>query len=266
MTQPGLGLVGAPNARDLGGPVTADGRRVRRGMLVRAGALGRLTDDDVSLLGKFGLACLVDLRHGTERAVAPPDRLPAPAPRVVRYPIYDADHPVFTYVSAVMLGHSLGAYARLAEKGTPAAMVAIYRWFVSAGSARASFAAAVRTLADPAHLPALFHCSAGKDRTGWLTVILLSVLGVDEAAIRRDYLLTNEHSATVQERLLEAMAARRPDIDLDAVRPMLQARAEYLDAAYAEVKRVYGSFEAYLRVGLGLDEAVFAALRANLLE
>ncbi|MGC4889620.1 tyrosine-protein phosphatase [Micromonospora sp. NBC_01392] len=258
-------LVGAPNARDLGGLPTTDGRRVRAGRLVRTAALGRLTDDDLPVLGKLGTACVVDLRAVQEQEVAPPDRLVG-APRVVHLPVYDAAHPVFTYVSAVLQGHDLAAYAELAREGMPGAMTAIYRWFVTGEPARAGFGAAVRLAADGANLPLLFHCSAGKDRTGWLSVVLLTALGVPEPAIRADYLRHNELTESLREVLLAAMTRRRPDLDPAVARPLLEVRAEYLDAAYDEVRRVHGSFEAYLRDGLGVTDEVRAALREQLLE
>ncbi|MFI7573227.1 tyrosine-protein phosphatase [Micromonospora sp. NPDC049497] len=258
-------LVGAPNARDLGGLVGADGRRVRSGVLLRTPALGRLTDEDLPVLAKLGPACVVDLRDHSEMDVAPPDRLPG-EPTVVHLPVHDAEHPVFTYVSAMLLGHDLTAYADLAEQGTPAAMEAIYRWFVTGESARAGFAEAVRLAALEENLPLLYHCSAGKDRTGWLTVVLLHVLGVDEAAIRADYLANNALTESLREVILEAMAKRQPGLDVDAVRPVLEVRDAYLDAAYDEVRRVHGSFGAYLRDGLGVDDDRVSRLRALLLE
>jgi protein-tyrosine phosphatase len=265
MVDQGWALVGAPNSRDLGGLAGADGRRVRSGVLIRTGALGRLTDEDVPVLGKLGVACVVDLRDASEIAAAPPDRL-AGAPRVVHLPVHDPRHPVFTYVSALLLGHDLGAYAALAREGTPAAMAGIYRWFVSGESARAGFATAVRLAARTSNLPLLFHCSAGKDRTGWLAVILLTALGVDEAEIRADYLRTNDLTESRQEVLLRAMRARQPSLDIESVRPVLQVRPDYLDAAYDEVNRVYGSFDRYLRNGLGLADPVLRELRTHLLE
>lgn len=258
-------LVGAPNARDLGGLVGADGRRVRTGRLIRTPALGRLTDDDLTVLGKLAPACVIDLRDASEIAVAPADRLVG-EPRTVHLPVHDPEHPAFTYVSAVLLGHDLTAYAELARQGTPAAMAAIYRWFVTGESARAGFAEAVRLAARPENLPLVYHCSAGKDRTGWLTVILLTALGVDEEAIRAEYLRNNALTESLRAVLLEAMRRRQPELDVEAVLPVLEVRPEYLDAAYDEVRRVHGSVEAYLRDGLGLTDEVIAALRAQLLE
>ncbi|MFD6567481.1 tyrosine-protein phosphatase [Micromonospora profundi] len=258
-------LIGAPNARDLGGLVTVDGRRVRPGRLIRTPALGRLTDDDLPVLAKLGPTCVLDLRDHTEIDVAPADRL-AGEPRVVHLPVHDADHPVFTYVSAVLLGHDLDAYAELARQGTAGAMAEIYRWFVAGEAARANFGAAVRLAAQPENLPLVYHCSAGKDRTGWLTVILLSALGVDEAAIRAEYLRNNELTDSLRAVIVEAMRRRQPTLDADAVLPVLEVRPEYLDAGYQEVRRRHGSFDGYLRNGLGLTDDVLTALRAQLLE
>jgi protein-tyrosine phosphatase len=261
----GWALAGAPNARDLGGFVGAGGRPIRRGVLVRASALGRLRDDDLPVLDRLGLACVLDLRSPSEVEVAPPDRL-AGEPTVVRLPVFDPDHPVFTYVSAVMLGHDLTAYEGLAREGTPSAMAAIYRWFVSGAAAREGFAAAVRVAARTDRLPLLFHCAAGKDRTGWLSVVLLHALGVDEPTIRADYLRTNDATAGVREQILARMAERRPGLDMDAVRPVLEVRDAYLDAAFDEIAQRYGDLDGYLRAGLGLDDGVVEALRSNLLE
>ncbi|MFF5172207.1 tyrosine-protein phosphatase [Micromonospora sp. NPDC000089] len=258
-------LEGAPNARDLGGLPAADGRRVVAGRLIRTPALGRLTDADLPVLGKLAPACVVDLRDSSEQEVAPADRLVG-EPRVVHLPVHDPAHPVFTYVSAVLLGHDLAAYDELAAQGTPAAMAAIYRWFVTGASARDGFGAALRLAAEPGNLPLLFHCSAGKDRTGWLAVVLLTALGVDDAAIRADYLRHNELTVSLRRVLLDAMARRHPTLDPETVRPVLEVRAAYLDAAYDEVHRVHGSFDRYLADGLGVTDALRERLRDNLLE
>lgn len=253
-------LDGAPNTRDV-----ALAAGIRPGRLYRASALGRLTDADLAALGRANLRTVIDLRHVSEVELAPPDRLPDPVPEVLALPVYDPRHPVFTYVSAVLLGEDHGEdYAALAEEGTPGAMLAIYRWFVSSPVARSRFADAVRVLTDPARLPALAHCSAGKDRTGWLTAIVLTVLGVDRSVIEADYLATNRASAEVNETIMRALKERRPGIDPEAIRPVFEARPEYLAAAYQEVDRLYGGFGAFLRDGLGLSGGELAALRANL--
>jgi protein-tyrosine phosphatase len=258
-----LGLVGAPNARDLGGLAVADGRAVRAGLVYRAPALGRLTEHDVARLGRCGLTDLLDLRHGSEIEVAPPDRLPA-GPHVAHIPIFDPAHPVFTYVSAVLLGHDLAAYEELGAEGTPGAMLAIYRWFVTSPAGRAGFGKALQRIAD-ATGPLLYHCSAGKDRTGWLTATLLSALGADRDTVYADYELTNEVSAAVNESLLSAIATAR-GVDADLLRPVLVASPRYLNEAFAAADREYGGIDGYLRDGLGLDGDDLGRLQARLLD
>jgi protein-tyrosine phosphatase len=265
LVERGLGLVGAPNVRDLGGIVTADGRRVREGLLFRASALGRLTDADLAALTERKLACVVDLRDATEIETAPPDRLPTdPAPRVRHIPVFDPKHPVFMYVSAVLMGHDVSAVPR-PEDGSPGAMIAIYRWMVTDPGARASFGAAVRSLAEVDGAPLLYHCSAGKDRTGWLSAVVLGILGVDRDTIMADYLATNDYSRAANEAILDAMRARGRFDDPAVVLPVFEARQEYLVAACDEMDRRYGGVIGYVREGLGVPDEVVDALRERLL-
>jgi protein-tyrosine phosphatase len=262
----GLGLVGAPNARDFGGVITADGRRVRDGLLFRAGALGRLTDADVAALAERKLACVVDLRDATEIDAAPPDRLPGhPAPSVRHIPVFDPEHPVFKYVSAVLMGHDMAAVPP-PEDGSPGAMIAIYRWMVTDAGARAGFGAAIRLLAEMDGAPLLFHCSAGKDRTGWLSAVVLGLLGADRDTIMADYLVTNDYSRAANEAILDAMRARGGSNHPDVVLPVFQARREYLLAACDEMDRRYGGVAGYTRDGLGVPDEVVGALRGRLLD
>jgi protein-tyrosine phosphatase len=262
----GLGLVGAPNARDLGGLPAAGGRRVRSRALLRASALGRLADQDVELLRELRVRRVIDLRHGSEIEVAPPDRLPGdPPPRVHHIPVFDPVHPVFTYVSAVLLGHDSAGYDALRDEGTTGAMVAIYRWFVTDETPRRGFAQALRLIADARGEPVLYHCSAGKDRTGWLSALLLELLGVDRGIIVADYLATNEYARATNLAVMDAMRARGRRVDPGVLMPVLEARLEYLEAAYEEAVRGYGSVEGYVRKGLGLETGDIDALRSHLL-
>ncbi len=142
-----LGLEKATNARDLGGYRTRDGRVVRSGLLFRSNALNRLSDADVATVGKLGLACLIDFRHQREIELVGEDRLPDPAPRVVRLPLFDTDHDVFTAVGAVLKGQAgVEAIAHLrvdaATGGAAVMMVDLYRRFVNHEASRAVFAAA----------------------------------------------------------------------------------------------------------------------------
>jgi protein-tyrosine phosphatase len=267
MLERGLGLVGAPNTRDFGGIVTTDGRRLREGVLLRAGALGRLTDGDVAKLAERKLARVVDLRDASEIDAAPPDRLPTdPAPLVRHIPVFDPQHPVFTYVSAVLMGHDVAPVTPAAPvDGSPGAMLEMYRWIVTDAGARAGFGAAVRAVAEAGGEPLLFHCSAGKDRTGWLSTILLSILRVDRDTVVADYLATNDYSRATHVAIMNAMRAKGLVAHPEVLLPLFQARLEYLAAAYGEVERLYGDMERYVRDGLGVDDDMADTLRDVLL-
>jgi protein-tyrosine phosphatase len=264
-SQVSLGLEKAPNARDLGGYVGADGRRVRRGLLFRADSLHRLSESDLAALAQLELACLIDMRSPREVESVGPDRLPDPPPaRVVALPLHDPEEKIFVSIG-VLVGRSPATRLPFTDRDSAARLMhELYRWFVSSPRARQTFAAAVRLIADGKALPTLFHCTGGKDRTGWLSVILLSALGVDREQVIVDYLLTAELNAGSNAYLLTVLAERIPD-PLAAL-PLLQARPEYVAAAFAEVDARFGGMDGYVRAGLGLDESTLAELRSNLLE
>ena len=261
-----LGLVNATNARDLGGLPVADGRRVKPRQLYRSNALNRLSDDDVVALGELGLACLIDFRSDREVAVVGVDRLPEKPPsQVLAFPLSGPEDDVLTKVTEAAAGrggHEILDQLRADHPsgGAPAAMCELYRWFVSAPEGRQAFGSALRLAASPDGVPMLFHCAAGKDRTGWFAALLLAALGADRETIVADYLRTNELNADTNAYILGRAAARMPDSSVLA--PLLDARREYLEAAFDEVDSGWGSFDAYLRDGLDLDEATLAALRS----
>jgi protein-tyrosine phosphatase len=266
-----LGLTNAPNARDLGGHVTRDGRRLRDGVLFRADSLHRLTDRDLDILASRKLACVIDFRNIEEAQRVGPDRLPTPAPRYVSLPILDPDHDVdlFALISDVLRGHADGTELDfLSEEavggGAVGLMTGLYRRFVSSRMARLSFAQALRLVATAEELPLLFHCAAGKDRTGWLAAVVLSVLDVDQDAILADYLRTNDHNESTVQFVVSLLDGKVNDPQV--IVPMLEARPAYLAAAFDEAERIYGGLAGYLREGLGVTDELRSALRANLLE
>lgn len=237
-----LHLEGAPNFRDVGGYRTAGGRWVRMGVLYRSDDLSRLTGADRAKLHRLGLRTDYDLRNSEERGKAP-DRVPDG----VRYAVADVagdDIPSPT---------SPEDSVRLMLEGG--------RGVVALPRARAAYAEVFRAAADPGNHGMLFHCTAGKDRTGWAAAALLTALGVDRATVTRDYLATNTYRAA------EVQAAYdRATPEVAAIlKPVLEARTEYLDASFTEITERYGSFDAYLRTGLGLDDGTLDALRAELL-
>ncbi|MFE7527597.1 tyrosine-protein phosphatase [Kitasatospora sp. NPDC057542] len=261
-----LGLRGALNARDLGGYRAADGRILRCGVVLRSDGLNHVTVEDLGPLGALGLRSVVDLRSMDEVRQAGLDRLPGGV-TLHHLPLLAADFDIFLLIREALADHSPQRQRALLGDGRAAAlMTGLYRWFVTDPVARERFAALLRLLAAPEGPPLLFHCSAGKDRTGWAAALLLTALGVDRGTVLADYLLTNERSAPVVRRVLDDFGTRGLMREPDLLLPVLRADDGYLGAAFAEVEAGWGGFDAYWRDGLGLDDEVLAGLRANLLD
>jgi hypothetical protein len=204
-----LRLAGADNARDLGGLPTVNGGTVRFGRLFRGELLSRLSGPDVEILVKrVGLRTVVDLRSRDE----------------VRYEVGSWFEHEVAWVNCPF---KLGAFGPVPGPG--ADYVAGYLAFLDGRPA--AVVHAVRTLIDPAHQPAIFHCAAGKDRTGILAALLLDVLGVHREAIAEDYAQSGEGLARVFERLgaIEPYGALR-SVDPCDHRPVAATISEFLDA------------------------------------
>lgn len=255
-----LGLAGLPNARDLGGYPAAGGRAVRGGLLLRAEALTNATPEDVAALVARGVGLVIDLRGEAEVQVFGP----GPWTGARRHlPTADVTQAIF----AEMVDAGPEAEP-LAQEAVVKVMVEMYRRFVADAATRAAFAAALGLITEHAArgVPVLFHCTAGKDRTGWLAAVLLSALGADRETVFADYLLT--HSRTAEGRgapfrakllsTLRGLVGERQPIE-----PLIEVRAEYLQAAFDEVEARFGTMDDFLAEGLGADAA---ALRAALLD
>ncbi|MFJ9772694.1 tyrosine-protein phosphatase [Kitasatospora sp. NPDC101157] len=261
-----LGLRGAVNARDLGGYRTAGGRVVRGGAVLRSDGLNHVTAEDLHPLGAIGLRAVVDLRSAEEVREAGPDRLPDGV-ATHHLPLWAADFDINATLRGALADRSARRQRNLLGNGRAAAMMTgLYRWFVTDQVARERFAALLRLLAAPDGVPLLFHCSAGKDRTGWAAALVLTALGVERETVFADYLLTNERSAAVVERVLADFGSRGLVHEPELLLPVFRADRGYLDAAFAEIEAGWSGFDAFWREGLGLDEDVLDGLRANLLD
>ncbi|MFK8844228.1 tyrosine-protein phosphatase [Streptomyces sp. Ac-502] len=239
-----LHLEGAANFRDAGGYRTADGRWVKMGVLYRSNEVHALTDADLAKLQRLGIRTDVDLRMPRERAQAP-DRIPSGA----------------RYVVADVIGEDTSAELPATPQESVRTQLAGYRWAVSKPSALTAYRSLFTYEADPGSHGLVYHCSSGKDRTGWASAALLTALGVDRRTVMRDYLASNDYLAAVN----AAELARQPPGAAARLKPLLDTRASYLDTAFHEVRARFGTFDAYLRNGLGLSEQDLEGLRKALL-
>jgi protein-tyrosine phosphatase len=257
-----IDLPSLPNLRDLGGHRTTDGRTVRYGVLYRATAPSRLTDADLAALGKLSLTTVFDLRTEAEQQ-AQPDVLPDGVSWVPCDVMADAGEAAPAQMEHVLEDPTV-AQQFLADGQGMAYMIGAYRQFVSMPSADAAYRRMFSSILQPGAVPALFHCTTGKDRTGWATAALLLLLGVPEDAVRDEYLLTNDYLLPALKPYFDMFAAMGGDPEL--LRPLLGVDASYLDAAVDEMRARYGTVEDYFAAGLHLDAAAQLALRDLLLE
>ncbi|NKZ92863.1 protein-tyrosine-phosphatase [Rhodococcus hoagii] len=232
-------LEGAKNFRDIGGYETSDGRTVRSGLVYRANKLSSLTDADLAKLTAANVTLDVDLRNMWERR-DDPDRLP----EGVRYQVADVvsfEHGIaFHEFVPLTLGRALidAAVTGSSDIGQSIG----YPFMVTYRGADVAFRDLLTAIAGNADGATVFHCSAGKDRTGWGTAVLLSLLGVPKATVYQDFLASNTYLGRD-----------------DAV------EKSWLDAAFAQVDRLYGGVDNYVRTGLGVDQQTIDTLRARLL-
>ncbi len=236
-----IALEGCLNFRDLGGYPARGDRRIRWRSLFRSDALHHLTAADLERVrDQLGIGDVIDLRSTRERRADGLGLLTGTPMRFHHVPLFDGD------VRAVE-----ATFATLAD-----------RYVLLAELARAAIARVVTLVAD-APGPVVFHCAAGKDRTGVVAAVLLGLLGVPEQDIVADYTFTQRNLHAIVERLLatagyqEMLAALPPDT--------LHARPETMDALLAGIRERHGSWHGYARAA-GVAEETLARLETRLLE
>ncbi|MBZ0301038.1 MAG: tyrosine-protein phosphatase, partial [Anaerolineae bacterium] len=251
-----LPLEGVANARDIGGYRTADGQRVRWGQVYRSGALGGATDADLEMLQALGIRLVCDLRSVDEVA-DDADRLPHnPAPVYRHLPIEGGGRTRDQIRTLLLNPHNLQA---LMDKTYTEHII---------GQSGPIFGSMLRDMADPANLPILIHCTAGKDRTGVIVALLLAALGVPDEVIIADYSLSNRFFTTFRDFI--AGKFKQPQaflfgIHIDDFQPLITAPPQTMQHTLDYIRQRYGSVEAYLEQAAGVDADTLAALKANLL-
>lgn len=248
-----LPLKGGFNVRDLGGYPGQNGKRVRWGRVFRSAHLSHLTQTDLNLIEQLGLKLICDLRS-TPEVNEYPNILPGgiPARRISVL----SDHAKAFSPRIILLN-----FRRL-----DMLMIRSYTRTMLMGKAKA-FGHVIRLIADPAHQPILFHCTAGKDRTGITSALILSVLGVPDETIIADYSLTNLSYDPIYQMINEnAGRLRALNLTVDDLQPLLTADPAYMRSALSYLCEHFGSVEAYLTGPAGLEPSAIALLRQSLLD
>ncbi len=243
-------LAGIDNFRDIAGTTSAyttthDGV-MRSGVFYRSNALTP-TAADLAILNGLGISDVYDLRTPSEIA-STPDTLPI-----------GASYTNIDIIGSTTSGSNITNISFSSAEQARAMMQETNRAFVSDAGMRGQFAVLFNELAA-ADGAALFHCTAGKDRTGWTAAVLLSIAGVDDATIMNNYLATNDYTAARMAATLAAMPASMAEI----YAPLLGVEASYLQAGLDEVSAEYGSMDNYLKQGLGLSQETLYVLRGKM--
>jgi protein-tyrosine phosphatase len=230
-------LTAQPNFRDLGGIPATNGHSIRRGMLFRSGDLSTLTEEDIKKLETIGLTTIVDFRAPREIDKRP-DKQIGTVKEFIQIPIHDTARDMaekyFDSNNAEGLETVLvGDYRRLITDHVPG-----FRKFFG-----------IVSLTD--NLPLVFHCAAGKDRTGLASMMLLFSLGVGFSAIWKDYLDSNLYTTPMMQKIIKKLTEKGKNGAI--LRPLLEVREAYLNAALDQIEKSYGSMDYFLQKVLHAD-------------
>jgi len=244
-------LASADNFRDVTGPDAAyaatDGTPLRRGVVYRSNEL-QLTDADAATISRLGVTAVYDLRTAHEVEAHP-----------------DVEVPGATWAHVEVGGIPMLELETLSSREAAARVMRdVYRSFVEAPEARAAFGQLLRHIAEAEDGATLFHCAAGKDRTGWAAALLLHVAGVDDDTILEDYLLTNTFSSATRDKYLAMVREHLGEDKVEVYEVAMLVQEAYLHEAYAAADADYGSRLGYLRDGLGLADDEVSRLRTKL--
>ncbi|USS84454.1 tyrosine-protein phosphatase [Fructilactobacillus myrtifloralis] len=251
------------NLRELGGYQTTDGRTIKWHKLLRSGSLGLLTPTDQAFLEAYGVRYDVDFRSGQERTTAP-DAVTAGQIEYLFDPVFDEDRTDNSQDPA--------EFRQMLEDNPNYAhdhMVDVYQRMVLNDGCHQAYRRFFKILLqnDQPEQTLLFHCTAGKDRTGMAAVFLLAALGVDLETIKQDYILTNQVVKDVVDQKMAAVRAEGfSEAAIRNLRELYTVDMDFLDAALATINEHYGSLDQYLSDVLGVGTAERERLQALYLE
>jgi protein-tyrosine phosphatase len=252
-----LGLASVPNLRDFGGYSTGDGAVVRRALAYRSSGLTQISQEDMTKIARLGLKTAFDLRTA-EEVKTHPDEPPAGVKRLWLDVLADAENSGPALLEELLRNPNEANYA-LGGGKAEAMFERSYRDFVALPSARRAYRELFLALGEADQLPSLYHCSTGKDRTGWASAALLTLLGVHADTVIEDFMRSNQYILPAYKHEIEAFVAA------GGVRSIMLAifgvKKEYLAASFDEVQKRHGTIESYFAEGLGIDASRQKALR-----
>lgn len=247
--QPGnqIKLQGAVNVRDLGGYKTTDSLTIKPHKLIRSAELEALSDSDKKkLINTYKLSHIVDFRTNTEVKTKPDPEL-----KGVKY-THDSvmkDNGASTSTQDLT--------ASLAKMDNPETfLINANKSFVTDDTSIQAYKDFFNVLLENKDGSVLWHCTAGKDRAGFGTALVLSALGVDKNTVIEDYMLSNKYRAAENEKAIQAVAAKTNNKKvIEGMTAVMEVRESYINAAFDEINTKYGSMDHFLEQKLDLTES-----------
>jgi len=229
-----------PNFRDIGGIETSDGHTVKSGLIFRSGDLSTLSEKDIRILEEMGLATIIDFRSPREIDECPDKRI-STVKEIIHLPIHDSARDLaekyFENEDAIGLENLLiGDYRRMVK-----GYICEFRKFF-------------QILSFTHDLPLVFHCTAGKDRTGLASVFFLSALGVGFSEIWKNYIDSNLYAQSTTDRIIREITDQGKNGEI--LRPLFEVRERYLKAALEQIDISYHGMEAFLKTTLNVDSSL----------
>ena len=267
-----IGLTGVSNARDIGGYKTTDGKTVKAGMLLRTGALGGATDADKKILtDTYTIKIIIDLRCDSEIAQSP--ELTLPGVENLHFPVLQ-DVPASSSSSPAASSASASPSASINPQQVD---ILVTNDISTANTAYSSMVTddfsinAYKQIFDTilsSHDGAIsYHCVGGKDRTGVVSMLILSALGVDRQTVESDYMLTNDFMKSTIDAQVAKLAAKGVDqATQDNVKLLLGTDIEWANTVFDTIDTSFGSMDNYLQEKIGLTPENIAQLRQMYLQ
>ncbi len=248
-------MEGVLNFRDLGGIPTTDGRVVKWGKFYRSGKLSKLSKRDLRYFRTLGIKTVADFRDDNE-IKEDPNRYPENyVVERIRMPIGDAEGNMQRELRKTIKKANPRNFD--SEKFVADVMVQFVDSFAF------QYKPFMEYVSNPEKTPLLFHCTAGKDRTGMGAAILLAMLGVDREVIFGDYLMSNFYRTKKINRSLRK--ATLVGVDQLIAQPLVEVKPSYIAAAFEAIDKKYGSVENFVWVEYGIDDYKLGTIRKEFL-
>lgn len=251
-----LAIGGVCNARDMGG-YRVKGGKIRSGTLIRGADLSALTAEGQYLLAQYPVKTVIDLRTKDEIREYPNRR-----PEGAEIILIDVLKDVLKENSA----SPKEMVARLGQNNPAQVLHDIYYAFVAEPSCHRAWKRYFEALLSPLQGALYFHCSAGKDRTGFAAALVLLALGAERELIVEDYLLSNRYRADINLKMLAQFQPLAPETPAGDILTLLEVQEAYLDTAFKAMDSLFGGVEGFLTQALGINESQRETLRLLLVE